>query len=165
MAKLVDAKDLKSFEPKSHVGSSPTVPTKSWIKPSKVWFDEMRKDEKVFDKFLSQLREIELPYRYLLGPCIPRPAPQKLDEEISVAITVTHDRMVRVGQVDIERYIKNQMANEIAQALIDSDRVEWIKQELPNQYETEYRGRFHIFTEEQMKLHDQDVIEEYLNRK
>lgn len=87
------------------------------------------------------------------------------DGLITASVVLSHTSMTEMKQHEIARYIGDNLLAQISNRIKQSNKIEIIRRDFNAWNETVYEGKLHVFTTEELKQHDQDIIEEFCSRK
>lgn len=87
------------------------------------------------------------------------------DGLITASVVLSHTSMTEMNRHEVANYIGDNLLAQISNRIKQSNKIEIIRKDFNAWNETVYEGKLHVFTTEELKQHDQDIIEEFCSRK
>lgn len=82
---------------------------------------------------------------------------------LSVSVRIRQEELARMSMATIEPFVKKKIADALAYKLVQG-RVDYQRREEYMSYATIYSATINVFTDEELRKHDQDIIEEFCSR-
>lgn len=86
------------------------------------------------------------------------------NNEICACVSMFANHAMQMGCLELENYVRNQIASELIKQLIENKNL--VITQNGNMYNDsiDFSARVFIFSAEELKKHDQDVIEDFASR-